>query len=237
MSRRRDVQNNLPTPTSSPVRSRGASSLPQQAAQSSRQPEPRKFVSVLNEYLSSHYPAFKRMTEEEIKAMLIREGATEETLWSALEEHNAAINHLLKNHGSLALMGALPTDDDRSVSYIPIPQSPYAFRFWDGGVEDIGQFFVDFFHIRQRVPVSTPPGYEIYPIAAPGDYQLGDKLMSWDVAMGYDPRVTGVAEKFSVPEGSRMRLIRPGHEDFFFIAPVRQSQFNFAQAVSFLPVG
>ncbi|KAI0062737.1 hypothetical protein BV25DRAFT_1825274 [Artomyces pyxidatus] len=49
-------------------------------AQSSQQPEPRRFDSVLNEYLSSTYPAFKRMTDEEVRAMLLREGATEATI-------------------------------------------------------------------------------------------------------------------------------------------------------------
>ncbi|KAI0062738.1 hypothetical protein BV25DRAFT_1915870 [Artomyces pyxidatus] len=115
-----------------------------------------------------------------------------------------------------SFLQAPPTEEFPSVSYI--------------------DFFLDFFDIRQRVPVSTPAGYAIYPIPAPGDYQYGDKLISWDVAMGYDPHTTGVAEKFSVPEGSRMRLIRPGHEDFYLMAPVRQSQFNFAQAVPFLPI-
>ena len=119
---------------------------------------------------------------------------------------------------------------------------------WAGGMDYWGQFCLDFFDVRRRVPVNLPAGHALHlaaTIMPPGvglGYPLpghlvranveavpkGDPLRSWERNMGMDSIPDG-EEKWSIPEGTYLTLTREGHPDFTFQMPARQPVIAAAQ--------
>lgn len=120
-----------------------------------------------------------------------------------------------------------PTDQEKPgpqdpVEYFKIPDCPFAIRIWSGGMEEFGHYFIDFFHINSHTAVNTPDGFKITSAYTPGTIIFGGDLVSWEVAMGINQvDLMPGTEKFCVPEGARLMLIRPQEEAFHFQIPVR----------------
>lgn len=108
--------------------------------------------------------------------------------------------------------------------FVHIPNSDYAIRMWDGGMEPYCQFCLDFYDTRRDVPVNLPKGFTLWPAPSNplGMYTMSGPLVSWDVAIGGN-NVPAGEEKWSVPQGMHITLVRedlPG-QNFTFAVPVR----------------
>lgn len=98
-------------------------------------------------------------------------------------------------------------------------------RMWDGGMEEFDQFCLDFVDRQTLAPVNLPPGYSIYPASAnmPGVFMSGGPLPSIEQSYGYTPdRIPEGAEKWAVPAGAYLTIVRNGVEVLTFKVPVRQ---------------
>lgn len=105
-------------------------------------------------------------------------------------------------------------------------------------MEKYGQYCLNFFHAGDRIAVNTPDRYEIVHVPRPGVFTFGGKLVSWEKALGKDQHMPAGTEKYSVPEGSRLVLVRPGEDPFYFQVPLRpaqQQRVEYAQPVAALP--
>lgn len=106
--------------------------------------------------------------------------------------------------------------------YYDIPNSPLAIRIWSGGLERYGQYFLDLFDVRSGISVNTPDDYTIVNVPIPGAFTFGGQLVSCETAYGVKrDELRPGAEKYSVPEGSRLAVIRRGQEPFYFQIPTR----------------
>lgn len=106
--------------------------------------------------------------------------------------------------------------------YYDIPNSPLVIRIWSGGVDAYGQYCLDFFHLRKNVAVNTPDNYKMVYVPFPGVYTFGGELVSWEAAWGVrKEELRPEQERYSVPEGSRLALLRDGHDPFLFLIPTR----------------
>lgn len=145
-----------------------------------------------------------------------------------------------------------PLPDDPHVYSVPIPDSPFVIRMWDGGMETYRQFCLDFFSMITLTPVNLPSGYSLclatvnmdvntpgappafYPMAAnmPGMFTV--PIASWEQSMGTQSINPG-AEKWSVPEGTYVILMHLGHPDLAFHVPTRHLQVIVPKRGSLVP--
>ncbi|KIY51938.1 hypothetical protein FISHEDRAFT_56394 [Fistulina hepatica ATCC 64428] len=210
---------------------------------------PPVLLSRFDEYMCHAYPNHRPMDEDTLKKLLFAMGATEDTLPKYLTIHNQQWDDIFARMpgGRLPTIGALadwlsmhqekPQIQEQGTLYFKIPNSALAIRIWSGGMEQYGQYCLDFFHVADGIPVNTPDGYKISHVPHPGVFTFGGALVSWETAMHMDcQRVPQGTEKYSTPEGSRLMLIRPGEEPFYFQIPLRAvQQVEFAQPVAVLP--
>lgn len=95
-------------------------------------------------------------------------------------------------------------------------------RIWSGGLEDYGQYCLDFFDERSNIAVNTPDSYTLAYVPFPGVYTFGGTIVSWEAAWGVrKEELRPQQEKYSVPEGARIALMREGHRPFYFLVPTR----------------
>lgn len=86
----------------------------------------------------------------------------------------------------------------------------------------MGQYCFDFFHIRDGIAVNAPHNYKIVQIPVPGAMTFGGQLQPWEISFGINREdIRPGEEKYSVPEGSRLALLRDGEEPFYFRIPTR----------------
>ncbi len=112
-------------------------------------------------------------------------------------------------------------------------------RIWDGGMEEFGQFCLDFVHRKTRTPVNLPPGYAICSGRAnmPGVFMSGaftsrGTLPSMEQCYGYTPdKIPPGAEKWAVPAGAYITVAKNGTEVVTFKVPVREHHRNLMQQV------
>lgn len=107
--------------------------------------------------------------------------------------------------------------------FYDIPDSRLLVRIWDGDMDDLGHYCLDFFDPRGHgKAVNTPAAWKIDSVKTPGSFNLGGQITPWERAFGISPRDTPPGEeRYSVPEGSRLVLIRDGHEPLYFQIPTR----------------
>lgn len=117
-----------------------------------------------------------------------------------------------------------PEAKAQAVLYVDIPHTSYAVRIFDGGMGRFAQYCIDFFDLARGVAINTPRGYKIYPLNNPltGAFAPGAPLISWEQAMRVASIPAG-SEKFSVPEGSQWKIVRPNEEDICFTVPFRNA--------------
>ncbi|TBU28954.1 hypothetical protein BD311DRAFT_757514 [Dichomitus squalens] len=171
------------------------------------------------------YPGFKPMTEAGLHAsikMAFPE-ATDENLHTYIDAINKRVEEMIAGPG-IRTMGMKPQSDDKTF-FVRIPDSDYAIRMWDGGMDYYRQFCLDFYDTRRRIPVNLPQGFALWPSPSnvQGMYTMSGPLVSWERAMNCKGFPDG-EEKWSVPEGMHITLVRAGRpETFTFTVPVRQA--------------
>lgn len=202
-------------------------------------------------YPHNHKPA----SEASLRASLFAMGATEDTLYEYLDKVNKQWDEIINRQpgGQLHAIGVRdylsffymvlinlhqfkPTADDTSVRYFTIPNSRLAIRIWSGGMERYKQYCLDFFDVDERVAVNAPDDFVIAYYSASGVVTPETRLMSWERAWKIEQPRAG-QEKYSVFEGARLMLIRPGNEPFYLQLPTRTTQQKvvFNQAETSLP--
>jgi len=61
---------------------------------------------------------------------------------------------------------------------------------------------------------------------------MGAEVRSWEVAWGISAeKIRPGQERFAVPEGSPLTLVRPGKPLFFFVLPIRPCLFGGVRAI------
>jgi len=113
------------------------------------------------------------------------------------------------------------SDSNEQVLYLQIPDSKLAIRIWPGGLQYLGAYCLDLFDITKKIPVDTPNDFEFWNVPRPGGASSVMKLCSWQVAFASVPGwcILPGDEKYSVSEGSRIVLVRPGKVPFYFEIP------------------
>ena len=117
-----------------------------------------------------------------------------------------------------------PSIDDTNIHTVIINDALLV-RMWDGGMEHFGQCCLDFVDRRTRAAVNLPPGYSIYPAVAnlPGVFMSGGPLPSLEQSYGYTPdRIPAGAEKWVVPAGAYLTIVRDGTGIVTFKVPIGQ---------------
>ncbi len=112
-------------------------------------------------------------------------------------------------------------------------------RIWDGGMEEFGQFCLDFVDRKTRTPVNLPPGYAICSgranmpgVFMPGAFTSRGTLPSMEQCYGYTPdKIPPGAEKWAVPAGAYITVAKNGQEVVTFKVPVREYHRNLIQQV------
>ncbi|EJF62493.1 hypothetical protein BD309DRAFT_996356 [Dichomitus squalens] len=209
----------LTPPSSSPPRppTRGLGSQPQ--------PLPPTFYKA-DEYMVQRYPGFKPMTEAELHGSIkMAFQATDENLHTYIDAINKRVEEMIAGPG-IRTMGVKPQSDDKTF-FVRIPDSEYAIRMWDGGMDFYRQFCLDFYDTRRQIPVNLPEGFALWssPSNVQGMYTMSGPLVSWERAMDCKDFPDG-EEKWSVPEGMHITLVRADRpETFTFMVPVRQSAY------------
>ncbi|KAH7910679.1 hypothetical protein BJ138DRAFT_1113885 [Hygrophoropsis aurantiaca] len=162
----------------------------------------------------------KNPYHRELNAKFLRRGYTKDQLPELRKDWDKKQDECLRRAGG-SFRVIEPKLGDPSEVLFPIPNSQYAIRIWDGGMEKSSQFLLDYFDIEKEVPVDTPRGYEIHPVPMPGLTWCGIPR-SYEFAFGKRPdEIPDGEEKYLIPEGGRFRLVRDGHPDFFFVVPSR----------------
>lgn len=107
--------------------------------------------------------------------------------------------------------------------YYDIPDSGLTIRIWDGGMNHLGHYCLDFFDPRGNgKAVNTPRAWKITYVPTPGNPMPGGQVVPWERAFGVSRRDTPPGEeRHSVREGSRLALLRDGHEPVYFQIPTR----------------
>ncbi|KIO11332.1 hypothetical protein M404DRAFT_995008, partial [Pisolithus tinctorius Marx 270] len=124
-------------------------------------------------------------------------------------------------NGRLPTLGAKPLPHDKSVQYYPIRNSPLVIRIWDGGMEQYGQYCLDFFDPVNDIAVNAPDDYKIWHNPYHGQFTYGEQLVSWEAAM-HVTKVPAGEEKYGVQEGSSLVLTRSNATPLSFQIPCRQ---------------
>ena len=127
-----------------------------------------------------------------------------------------------------------PRPDDTNVYTVPIGGTDLVVRMWEGGMDAYSQFCLDFFDTRQQTPVNLPPGYAIHPASAnmPGVFSMAGALSSWEKAFGYTAdKIPAGEEKWSVPAGTYLSVVRDGRELVTFAVPQTQMHRNLMSRV------
>jgi len=104
-----------------------------------------------------------------------------------------------------------------------------------------GQFCLDLYDVQNSVALNMPSEYSLVHVPHPGVYTFGGrggKLVSWEESWGIARKeVKPGLERFTVPEGARLMLVRPNHNPFYFQIPTRAGVVGqYAQPQAHLPV-
>ncbi|KAH9901418.1 hypothetical protein C8Q73DRAFT_677782 [Cubamyces lactineus] len=192
--------------------------------------KPAGTIFKFDEYVMQTIPDWKPHTEEAFKAQLKNSGVSEAETQALIDQCNWAAEDGFRS-GALRVraLGRKPTVDDPNVYTVRIPDTDLAIRMWDGGMDLYGQFCLDFFDVRRKVPVNLPVGYALWPAGtnAPGVFMMpmGGPLPSWEACFGYRPEaIPAGEEKWSVVAGSYITLQRSERpeDNFTFAVPMRQ---------------
>ncbi|KAI6013566.1 hypothetical protein EDC04DRAFT_2757855 [Pisolithus marmoratus] len=188
-----------------------------------------------DEFANEHYPNhdWGAVSPNDLKTYLQMMGAGESNFEECLYEYNHGWDELVD--GGFTVVGEKPHPGDGQTPLIfHIPNSQYAIRIWSGGMEQFRQFCLDFYDLATGNPVNTPYGFELWDVPRPGAYSFGGKLFTWEETFGLSNVPPG-EEKYSVPEGSRLSLKRPGEPPFYFEIPAMpvENGIPFAHAVPF----
>lgn len=100
-----------------------------------------------------------------------------------------------------------------------------AIRVWDGNFQEFGLYCFDLYNRSTHTAVNLPHNYKICH-ASNNSFVVGgwgSEVISWERAWNVPQRnMRPGQERFVVPEGSQLALVRPGKEPFYFVLPRRQ---------------
>ncbi|KAH9833876.1 uncharacterized protein C8Q71DRAFT_772940 [Rhodofomes roseus] len=144
----------------------------------------------------------------------------------AMRAMNGGTNFLIR--------GAKPESGDQ-IHIVDLPGSPYVIRIFNGGMQGLHQYLLDFVSRDSLAPFNVPESYAVWRLAeGPGTAKL-NRLISWEKAFYYpDASVPQGEVRYSVIEGTAYRAECPaGFVEF--IVPVRtegvQNLFHVEEAV------
>ncbi|RPD58330.1 hypothetical protein L226DRAFT_614443 [Lentinus tigrinus ALCF2SS1-7] len=191
----------------------------------------------MDEYVLDVCPEYTPLSKEEVEGFLREEGATDETMQDYLD----ALNRLMEtrmgpNSVGFRVIGVKPRSDDTNVY----------------------TFCLDFFDTRQRIAVNCPQGFSIHPAASsmpdvsnvpgvtimpgashmpgtfstPGVFSMRGALPSWEQAFDYTAGdILPGQEKWSVPAGSHLSVVKDGRALVTFAVPLTRAQQNMMAGV------
>ncbi|EIW75173.1 hypothetical protein CONPUDRAFT_169576 [Coniophora puteana RWD-64-598 SS2] len=178
-------------------------------------------------------PAFSSLyvSDEELNELYRLLGVPESDFARYRREHDAAYNAEIDNNGGkVPCQGRKPQRDEdparENIHIVRIPDTSHlVVRFWDGGLEDEGQFCLDIYNMATKEPInSSELGFsiEVAPVAGTLSVMCAGDLDSWEARSGFKPgQILPGEERFSVIEGACLALHRPDFDPFWFKVPVR----------------
>lgn len=94
-------------------------------------------------------------------------------------------------------------------------------------MQQYGIYCLDLYDLSKRAAVNLPQGYKIYNVPSAVNGDRGTEVMSWEAAWGIGAKeIQPGQERFAVPEGSHLTLVRPRKPLFFFVLPTRPRLFG-----------
>lgn len=149
-------------------------------------PPPGVFRSSFDDYMRRVYPnMLPPSSPADVKQALYAMGASDATLLKYNDMLNKKWDDIFSwaPDGRLPTLGAKPLPNDKNIQHYPIPNSPLVIRIWDGGMEQYGQYCLDFFDPVNDIAVNGPDDYKIWHNPYPGQLTYGEQLVSWEAAM------------------------------------------------------
>ncbi|ETW75135.1 hypothetical protein HETIRDRAFT_455821 [Heterobasidion irregulare TC 32-1] len=174
------------------------------------------------------------MGEDMVKKLLFAMSAIEDTLPRYLAIHNKQWDDIFTRAGGKLHTGVCRPNYRYFVAWHNVFQHPRLGARDSHLAQRHGQYCLDFFH----APVNTPDRYEIVHVPHPGVFTFRGRLVSWEKALGKDQHMPPGTDRYSVPEGSQLVVVRPGEDPFYFQVPLRpaqQQRVEYAQPVAALP--
>lgn len=191
----------------------------------------RQYICPIDQYIMALDPNHQPRSEEML-LRTVRARAPTSDFEKAWKLYTAAANRVVDRLKSKRAVADKPIHGDPSVKYYDIPDSKYVIRLWDGCMQQYGLYCFDLYDLSERTAVNLPHDYKICnaPPAMIGD--MGTEVMSWEAAWGISAKeIRPGQERFAVPEGSHLALVRPGKPLFFFALPIRPRLFGGVRAV------
>ncbi|KAI0760727.1 hypothetical protein C8Q74DRAFT_250929 [Fomes fomentarius] len=189
------------------------------------------------ELVLGHLPGYKPTSDAEVRATLRRDGYKGEQIQLMIDYMNSRAEEM-HQRGGFHVIGVKPDINDNDIHTV-ILNDEFVIRIWDGGMEEFGQFCLDFVDRKTRTPVNLPPGYGIGSARAnmpgvfmPGAFTSRGQLPSMEQCYGYTPdKIPPGAEKWAVPAGAYITITKNGTEVVTFKVPVREYHRNLVQQV------
>jgi len=174
------------------------------------------------------------MSESELNEIIEQMGFPESGWEEKLKAYDAAFDSTMAANGeALPAQGRKPSSSEvfsDAVHYVRIEGVSglvgYAIRFWDGGLQDEGQFCFDLFDLSAKHPVNTSHfgiSFAVIPEIGKLTMVCPGPLHSWETNMGFTPEeIRAGEERFSVLEDTLLSLEHPNSSrPFLFRSPKR----------------
>jgi len=171
------------------------------------------------------------MSDEQINEQL-REWGIPKSQWSKWRRRfDADMNRMIdQNGGKIRQRGRKPLPDedptDENVQVIRIPDTDnLVIRFWNGGLDQEGQFCMDIYNTKSKDPVNSFElgfSFHVTPVSGTLSVLCAGRLTSWEANAGIPPKqLLPGEERFSIVTGALCTLKRPGKKPFLFEVPQR----------------
>ncbi|EIW75172.1 hypothetical protein CONPUDRAFT_85466 [Coniophora puteana RWD-64-598 SS2] len=174
------------------------------------------------------------MSESELNESIKQTGFPESGWEEQFKAYDTAFDASMAANGeALPAQGRKPSSSEvfsDAVHYVRIEGVSglvgYAIRFWDGGLQDEGQFCFDLFDLSAKHAVNTSRfgiSFTVIPEVGKLTMAFSGPLRSWETNMGFTPEeIRAGEERFSILEDTLLSLEHPNSsQPFLFRSPKR----------------
>ncbi|KAH0826518.1 hypothetical protein J3R83DRAFT_5525 [Lanmaoa asiatica] len=214
----------LTPPATSPVASEMSLDPPSPARSASS--SGRFYTCPFDLFMMERNPDHHQLVSEEHLIRRVLQGRSSHHLEEAWKHYVIQMKELVDRLKATKPLADKPSEAT-TTGYYNIPDSQnLAIRAWDGNFQEFGLYCFDLYNRLTHTAVNLPHDYKICH-ASNRTFVLGGRgseLVSWERAWNVPQQnMRPGQERFVVPEGSQLALVRPAKEPFYFVLPRRQT--------------